>query len=598
MNHQNNSDLTLKYYWKKSLVYKWNLLAFFFFVILAIVGQTFWVTLLYKDLFDLLADNAGDKNIIFDEAVSILIIILLVHFFTTIVGWRCATFLNNFFQPAVMRDIEDDCFEKLQNHSFDFFMNKFSGGLVSKTNRFVKSFEMMADVFQWEIAPIFIRFIGSFVAIVYFLPMLAWIFLGWMFIYVYASYRFANWKLKYDKKVASIDSKVTGELADNITNILNVKIFAGKKFEINRFRESIFTRYKARKLAWDLSTLMEIFQGVAMTTFQFILMYFLVSFWKEGNITLGTIFAIQMFVWILFENLWNLGRSIQNFYTALADAEEMTEILNQVPDILDIKNPQKCKIKKGNIEFKNINFGYGEDKNEEEKNKINIFENFDLKIPAGEKIGLVGESGAGKSTFVNLLLRFMDVDSGKILIDGQDIKKIEQDDLRRNISYVPQEPILFHRSLKENILYGNPEASKKEMIEASRNAHAHDFIELFEDKYETLVGERGVKLSGGQKQRVAIARAMLKFSPVLILDEATSALDSKAEKFIQDGLDKLMKNRTTLVIAHRLSTLRQMDRIIVFAGGKIVEEGSHENLLKQKGHYAELWNHQSGGFVK
>jgi len=586
------SILTLKYFWKKSIIYKWNLFFFFIAILLAIITQGFVVVLLYKELFDLLAAHIDNKSEIYQEAINVLFFILMTHLLGTFLGWRSATFLNNYFQPSVMRDIEEDCFGKLQNHSFNFFMNRFSGGLVSKTNRFVRSFEMIADVIQWEIWPVFIRFAASFVVIFYFLPKLAGIFLVWVIIYVFITYKFANWKLKYDSRVAKMDSKVTSELADNITNILNVKIFAAKFFEIKRFKKSIFTRFKARKLAWDLSTFMDVFQGLMMIGFEIGLMWFLVTSWKNGKISLGTIYAIQTFVWLIFDSLWNLGRSIQNFYTALADAEEMTEILHQIPDILDIKNPQKCKISKGSIEFKDVNFGY-------DKSKHNlIFKNFNLKIPAGQKVGLVGESGAGKSTFVNLLLRFMDVNSGNVLIDNQNIVKIAQDDLRRNIAYVPQEPILFHRTLFENIAYGDPKATKKEVETAAKNAHAKEFIGKFPEKYETLVGERGVKLSGGQKQRVSIARAMLKKSPVLILDEATSALDSKAEKYIQEALDKLMKNRTTLVIAHRLSTLRQMDRIIVFSDGKIIEEGTHNELLKQKGHYAELWKHQSGGFIE
>jgi ATP-binding cassette, subfamily B, bacterial len=227
-----------------------------------------------------------------------------------------------------------------------------------------------------------------------------------------------------------------------------------------------------------------------------------------------------------------------------------------------------------------------------------VITDFNLDIKSGSKVGLVGHSGSGKSTLTRLIMRFMDIQSGAVSIDGQDITSITQEDLRSHIAFVPQEPILFHRSLMENIRYGRPDATDEEVHKAARLAHAADFIELLPERYETLVGERGIKLSGGEKQRVAIARAMLSRAPILLLDEATSALDSKSEKLITSALDELMKKRTTIVIAHRLSTIRRMDRILVMKAGAIVEDGTHTKLLKQNGEYAELWSHQSGGFIE
>jgi ATP-binding cassette, subfamily B, bacterial len=275
----------------------------------------------------------------------------------------------------------------------------------------------------------------------------------------------------------------------------------------------------------------------------------------------------------------------------MGDARDMVEILKIEAEVKDPQKPQKVRIGHGEIKFQSVQFQHsGSDEA--------IFEDFNLDISAGEKVGLVGHSGSGKTTFTRLLLRFSDIDGGKILIDGQSISAITQADLRKNIAYVPQEPLLFHRTISENIAYGNGKASNKEVETAAKSSHAAEFIEKLPNGYETLVGERGVKLSGGQRQRIAIARAMLKDAPILMLDEATSSLDSESEKYIQDALWKLMEGRTAIVIAHRLSTIQRMDRIVVLDDGQVVEQGTHKELLDAGGTYARLWAHQSGGFLE
>ena len=589
---QNIHRLTLKYYWQKSLKYKWRLSFFFIAVTIAVIGQEFVAVLIYKQIFDVMATNTDDPKAVTQTLFNLVMLVGIVHFSTTFIWWRIAGFTNDNFQPYVMRDIEDEVFTKLQNHSYHFYANHFTGGLVSKTTRFVRSFEMIADIIQWSLFRIVLMFTAAVTIIYYYIPMLAGALVAWTLIYTLISYWYARWAIKFWKKNAKDDSQVTAELADSLTNIFNVKIFAAKKSEAFRFKNTIDKRRKSRSWAWMSGTFMGVWQGVMMISFEIFLIYSMIGAWSEGALSLGTIFAIQTFVGIVFRNLWELGRLFQDYSNALADAEEMTEILHQTPNILDAKNTKKCRIKNGEIEFKNVYFAY-----ETEEASPQVFDNFNLHIKAGQKIGLVGESGAGKSTFVNLLIRFMDTDKGEILIDEQNISSITQDDLRKNIAYVPQDPILFHRTLKENIAYGKPNATDEEIIAAAKAAHAHDFIGTFTEGYDTLVGERGVKLSGGQKQRIAIARAMLKQAPILILDEATSSLDSKAEQHIQAALEELMKGRTTLVIAHRLSTLRQMDRIVVFERGRITEDGNHKQLTTKKGKYAELWEHQSGGFI-
>jgi ATP-binding cassette subfamily B protein len=269
----------------------------------------------------------------------------------------------------------------------------------------------------------------------------------------------------------------------------------------------------------------------------------------------------------------------------------MTVTLNTPHEIEDIKNAKQLKVTEGVVAFEDVSFYYHETRK--------IFENLNFNIERNQKIALVGPSGSGKSTIIKLLLRMHDISAGKISVDGQNISKVTQDSLWKNISLVPQDPILFHRSLLENIRYGKPEATEEEVRQAARLAHCDEFISAFPEKYETHVGERGVKLSGGERQRVAIARAILRNAPILVLDEATSSLDSESESLIQDALNNLMKNKTVIVIAHRLSTIMKMDRIIVLESGKIVEEGTHEELVKKpKGLYKKLWKFQAGGFIE
>lgn len=311
--------------------------------------------------------------------------------------------------------------------------------------------------------------------------------------------------------------------------------------------------------------------------------------WFNGSVSAGTVVLAQLYFLSVSTRTWRMGRAVTSIFKSFSNASEMVEILRQPLEVNDIAQPEKSKIKEGKIEFKNIHFNY--------ENGENVFSDFNLTLPAGQKVGLVGHSGAGKSSLFRLLLRFMDLQKGQILIDGQDISQITQDDLRRAISFVPQDPILFHRSLLENIAYSDSNARKEDVIQAAKWAHAHEFIEKLPQKYQTLVGERGIKLSGGERQRIAIARAFLKKAPILLLDEATSSLDSVSEKYIQENLKKLMKGKTTLAIAHRISTIQQMDRILVMQDGKMVEDGTHETLLKKKGVYSTLWSHQSNGFL-
>ncbi len=316
----------------------------------------------------------------------------------------------------------------------------------------------------------------------------------------------------------------------------------------------------------------------------------MLSDWKMGRIALPGIVLLYSYFGRLFDNLWSLGSIVRVYYESFADAEEMAVILNRPYEIID-EPTEKLINAKGEIVFDNVTYIY-------ENNNTKVLDRFNMKIPAGQKVAIVGTSGAGKTTFVRLLMRLFNLNDGQILIDGIDIKNISQENLREVISFVPQDPSLFHRTLMDNIRYGRRTATDEEVLDAAKLAHCSEFIGKLPEGYKTYVGERGVKLSGGERQRVAIARAILKDSPILILDEATSSLDSISEHYIQDAFENLMKGKTTIVIAHRLSTIQKMDRIIVLDKGEIAEEGTHKELLVKNGIYANLWNHQTGGFLE
>ncbi len=543
---------------------------------------------LYRGIIDYLA-QAGPKDAIITHVFYLFFgsaVIILVHN----VFYRLGDYANSYFESKVMKRLYDATFNKLLFHSYSFFANNFAGGLVAKTKRFVRGFETLQDILSFQIWFSFINVIGILIVLFIQIPTLGFIFLGWSFLYVGITALFIKRKVGLDIQEAAADSVVTSHLADSITNILNIKIFSGGEMEKDRFATVTDDEEKKRKRSWYFGNFQNLIQAFLMAILQIVVLLINIHFWYLGKISIGTFVLVQTYMVGLFDVLWNLGRSLTRAVKSLSDMKEVIDIFDQKPDILDIANPEKCLISKGKINFKNIHFEYIKD--------YHVFKNFDLEIKSGEKVGLVGHSGSGKSTIVKMLLRFADVRRGEILIDGQNIAKVKQDDLRAKISYVPQESILFHRSIRENIAYANPQATEENIIEAAKRAHAHEFILKLPYGYKTLVGERGVKLSGGERQRVAIARAMLKNAPILLLDEATSSLDSISESYIQDAFNELMKGKTTLVIAHRLSTVQKMDRIIVLEKGEIVEEGTHQELLEKKGFYADLWNHQTGGFLE
>jgi ATP-binding cassette, subfamily B, bacterial len=585
-NLQKNLSLeTLKIFWKHASKYRWQ--GFFvFFGIIGVTAITTYVPLLYRDLINLLS-GPQDKTLL-AKAFKIVYFIFFINLFK-IALWRLAGFVNNYFQPRVMADITNSCYEYLQKHSYGFFVSSFIGSLVTKVKRYERAFERISDQIVFEFGRTILDSGMILVVIFWQFPSLALPIFLWAVVFIGFAYRYSLYKLPYDFQRAEADSQTTAQLADSMTNNINIKLFTNYEKENKKFFDVTNIQFKLRKKSWDLGTIGDLIQGLMMVFLELGIVYWAVNLWGKGLLKIGDITLIQVYLWRMFDKLWNIGRNIRDIFEAMADANEMTEMLLLPNEVLDKPNAKTLNVTKGKIEFKNVEFNYLEEKT--------VFKNFKLSIDAGQRIALIGPSGGGKSTIVKLLFRFMDIQSGSIEIDSQDISEVTQDSLRANISLVPQDPILFHRSLMENIRYGKPSASDEEVIEAAKKAHAHEFITKTSLGYETFVGERGVKLSGGERQRVAIARAILKNAPILVLDEATSSLDSESEHFIQQALKELMQNKTVIVIAHRLSTVMQMDKIVVLENGTVTEAGKHEELLKlEQGTYQKLWQIQAGGF--
>lgn len=575
-------------YWQQIRKYKWS----FYFIFIAYGGAVIVSSIinpfLYKKVIDLI--SGAVPNALLTQALFHYVFLVAMVVVVYQVLFRAGDYLSSHFQSNVIREIHNDTFHRLMNHSYRFFSNNFSGSLVSKSKRFAASFERITDIIIYNLWFTFIHLTGVLVILFLKAPLIGFIFLGWAIIYIFINALFIKKKVQYDLREAEADSKVTGRFADAFTNILNIKIFSSREKEQNSFKNITYEEYQKRVKAWSFGNFQNTIQGFLMAILQIIVLFMMINMWLQGFITTGMVVLIQIYMFASFDHLWDLGKSMTRLFKSLADAKEMVDIFEESPDMEDIKNPKKCLISSGNIEFKNVNFEYVKG--------YKVFNDFNFSVNSGEKVGLVGHSGSGKSTITKMLLRFTDVKAGEILIDEQNIANIKQADLRQNISYVPQEPMLFHRSIRENIAYSKTGADKEEIIEAAKKAHAHEFILKLPNGYDTLVGERGVKLSGGERQRIAIARAMLKDSPILVLDEATSSLDSISESYIQEAFSELMKGKTTIVIAHRLSTVQKMDRIVVLDKGQIVEEGTHQELLEKKGFYADLWNHQTGGFLE
>lgn len=506
--------------------------------------------------------------------------------------WRTQVWFVWHYEIHAMRDLAVHTFDHLQKMGHRFHANRFGGALVSQTNKLISAYEKVMDEFTWNIVTNIVAFTGSLIVLSITAPVYAVVFVITSTVYFVVMYYRTMRTMHLDRALASSESQRTAKLADMITNVSAVNSYAGESHERKLFEkqaDETSRHYFAllRRIMVNDAMSHVMTNGISVLAFATGIFAITTLNQPAGVLFLAVNYTMQM-----SRRLWESNRVMRNLNRAFGDATDMTEILQLQPQIQDKPDATALRLTRGDIVFEDVQFAY--DDNGDKR----LFNNLSLHVKPGEKVGLVGHSGGGKTTISMLLLRFMDIQGGKILIDGQDISNVTQSSLRENIASVPQEPLLFHRSLSENIAYGRPESTEQEIKAIAKLAHADEFIRELPEAYQTLVGERGVKLSGGQRQRVAIARAMLKNAPILVLDEATSALDSESEALIQDALWKLMEGRTAIVIAHRLSTIQKMDRIIVMDKGRILEQGSHRELVRSGGVYASLWARQSGGFLE
>lgn len=488
-------------------------------------------------------------------------------------------------------DLDSNSFNVISEQSMQFHNDRFTGSLVSMVGKFSNGFERFFDLVIWTILPFLTSIIGVLITLLFKAPIVALIMFVVVILFMTVAYFAFKKTAEIAKREASAYNKMTGQLSDSISNIMSVKSYAKEKHELSRYQKykKAFMDVSFEHMHVSISKDI-LFDAINVANIGF-MVFFLLTGTTWFGLSVGTVILIVTYLRQIMDQLWRSASIFKEINRIFGDANDMTLVLDEPDDVVDEPGARKLVIKKPEVEFNNVSFKHKDAKSE-------IFSDFSLKIKSGERIGLVGISGSGKTTITKLLLRFADVNDGEILVSGSNIKHVTQGSLREAIAYVPQETTLFHRSIAENISYGKPGATEEEIRRAAKLANADKFINELPDGYNTMVGERGVKLSGGQRQRIAIARAILKDSPILVLDEATSALDSESEALIQDALSKLMKGRTSIVVAHRLSTVAGLDRIIVLSNGKIVEEGSHEELLKRNGAYKKLWSRQSGAFKK
>jgi ATP-binding cassette subfamily B protein len=491
--------------------------------------------------------------------------------------------------PRFRQRTTEALYAYLQHHSVRYFNGNFAGALAHRISETAMSVNHTAWSIFLDFWPIAITFAVSIALLFRANEGLGAFVAGWVAVFVTLCYWLATRCQPYAQAYAATRSQVNGKIVDSVTNILSAKLFARLRHEREHLHGYLDTEVRAgRRVFWFMERV-RWFQFTAAAVLKVGTVAYALVLWDQGLIGAGDFAMAAGLALLIISDARNLSRRFLEFFEYLGNVANGIDTIIQPHELVDAPDAGPLRVTAGRIEFRDVRFGYDPGQP--------VFDGLSVTIEPGQRVGLVGFSGSGKSTFVGLILRYYEPQGGRILIDGQDIAGATQDSLHEQVSLIPQDPSLFHRTLTDNIRYGRLEAGDDAVIEAARLAHADDFIRALPDGYDSLVGERGVKLSGGQRQRIVIARVMLKDAPILILDEATSSLDSVTEKAIQENLDRAMGRKTVIAIAHRLSTIAHLDRILVFDRGRIVEDGNHEALLERKGFYHRLWTMQAGGFL-
>lgn len=580
----------LKVYWSFLRNYKWQ---FIFITALLLVNEVFNLVqnLLFKKIIDE-GTAYGNQSLTLDLFISLLISIAVVYLviavLKTIIKWW-TTHIQNKLEGHLMKDLKQKFFNHIITLSHSFHVTHKTGSLISRINRGSAAMERMTDFFIYSIFPVTFQMVLIGGSLFYLDKTSALVIFVTMVVFIVFTFYVQQMQRKQNQILNMAEDIEKANLGDIMTNIDSIKYF-GKEDMIKQ-RYANLTKKTNNELIklWNYSRWVSSIQSLIVWLGTFFLVFFSIKNYIKGNITLGTLaFTYSIYGSFMWGPVSGLMNGIRGYYRSMVDFNDLFQYGEIKQEVEDKPGAKSVKIEEGEIEFKNVSFKY---------NNKKILDNFNLKIKPGEKVALVGHSGSGKTTLVKLLYRFYDVNTGTILVDGKDVRNIKQESLRSELSIVPQECVLFDDTVYNNILFSNPKASRYEVLNAIKSAQLDKTVRNFPNKEETIVGQRGVKLSGGEKQRVSIARALLANKKVIVLDEATSSLDSQTESEIQKDLEKLLEGRTSIIIAHRLSTIMKADKIIVLEGGKIVQTGSHNNLINKPGLYKKLWNLQKGGYI-
>lgn len=582
---------TLERYWEVTTIQGWTFLA----NVLVTLGYVFFLTFASPLVVGKVVDLVAEGGVGPDRVWEVFGPYVALFVGANVAGQVCSK-LQDYtcarLEISASYELARRSFDVLSNQSMTFHTNRYGGSLVSATQKYVGAYATLMDTFTYSLLPGAATVAMTIALLAPLVPAYVVLLAAVLVIYVMVVLKLYRKILPINAAASAAQNRLSGELSDSITNIMAVKTAGREAYE-----QEVFRRASEDVRQADSARMRRTMRTGAVTSTLIVLMMALTAVFIAGGnawlgISSGTLVMMFTYTNTLAMRFNMLSAMFQQINRAIGDAHDLTVALDEPLLVADDPKAPKLRVTAGRIDFEGVGFRYA-DADEQDR----VFDDFTLEIPAGQRVGLVGRSGSGKTTLTTLLLRLEDLTRGRILIDGQDIAHVTQTSLRRQVAYVAQEPMLFHRSIRENIAYGRPEASDAEVERAAREANAWEFIERLPDGLDTEVGERGVKLSGGQRQRVAIARAILMDAPILVLDEATSALDSESERLIQDAFENLMRGRTAIVVAHRLSTVASLDRIVVLSHGAIVEDGTHEELVAAGGEYASLWSRQTGSFL-